>query len=189
MVPIVPIHSLWLPILLSAVVVFILSSLIHMVLGYHKSDFRKFPDEGGVADALRKFNLPAGEYMLPYATSSKEMKSEEFKEKVLKGPRVIMTVLPGGTLSMTKELVQWFLYSVVIGIFAAYVAGRALPAGAAYLSVFRFVGVTALCSYTIAGWSESIWYKRPWATTLRNTFDGLVYALFMAGVFGWLWPR
>ncbi len=90
---------------------------------------------------------------------------------------------------MSKELVQWFLYSVVIGIFAAYVAGRALPAGAPYLSVFRFVGVTAFCSYTIAGWSESIWYKRPWATTLRNTFDGLVYGLFMAGVFGWLWPR
>jgi hypothetical protein len=183
------IPTLWLPILLSAVLVFVLSTLIHMVLGYHKNDFRKFPDEDAVADALRKFNLPAGEYMLPYATGTKEWKSPEFKEKVKKGPRAIMTMLPGGNMSMTKELVQWFVYLLIVGIFAAYVAGRALPEGAHYLSVFRFVGVTAFCCYTIAGWQESIWYKRPWGTAFRNTFDGLVYALFTAGVFGWLWPR
>lgn len=185
----VPISSLWLPIVLSAVVVFLLSSLIHMVLGYHKDDFKKIPDEGGFADALRKFNMPAGEYMLPYPTSAAEMKSAEFKEKLNKGPRARLTLMPGGPVSMKNELIQWFVYSLVIGIFAAYVAGRALSEGAAYLSVFRFVGVTAFCCYSIAGWSESIWYKRPWGTTLRNTFDGLVYGLFTAGVFGWLWPR
>ncbi len=186
---IVRILSLWLPILLSSVLVFLLSSLVHMVLGYHKNDFRKFPDEGGVADAIRKWNVPSGEYMLPYAASSQEMKSEEFKERVKKGPRAIMTVMPGGSMSMTRELIQWFLYLVAVGIFAAYVAGRALPAGAPYLSVFRFVGVTAFCCYSFAGWQDTIWFKRPWATSLRNTFDGLIYALFTAGIFGWLWPR
>jgi len=189
MQPIVPILSLWLPILLSAVVVFILSSLIHMVLGYHANDFRKIPDEDALTDALRKFNIPPGEYMLPYTTSREEMKSAGFKAKVEKGPRAILTVMPGGPVSMKTELILWFVYSVVIGIFAAYVAGRALPEGASYLSVFRFVGVTAFCCYSVAGWQTSIWFKRPWGTTLRNTFDGLVYALFMAGMFGWLWPR
>lgn len=189
MQPIVPILSLWLPILLSAVVVFLLSSLIHMVLGYHANDFRKVPDEESFADALRKFNLPAGEYMLPCAKSAEEMKSAEFKAKLEKGPRAIFTIRPGGPVSMKNELILWFVYSVVIGIFAAYVAGRALPEGAPYLSVFRFVGVTAFCCYAVAGWQASIWYKRPWGTTLRTTFDGLVYALFTAGMFGWLWPR
>jgi hypothetical protein len=189
MVPVVPILSLWLPILLSAVLVFVLSTLIHMVLGYHKNDFRKLPDEGAFADALRKLGVPPGEYFLPYVTDRKEWKTPEFQEKVKKGPRAMLTVFPAGTTSMTSELIQWFLYSVVVGIFAAYVAGRALPAGAPYLAVFRFTGVTAFCSYTIAGWQASIWYKKSWGTAFRNTVDGLIYALFTAGVFGWLWPR
>ncbi len=185
----VPILSLWLPILLSAVIVFVLSSLIHMVLGYHKNDFRKIPDEDAFAEALRKLNIPSGTYMMPYATSSKEMKSPEFAERVKKGPRAVMTLFAGRSMSMTNELIQWFIYLVVVGIFAAYVSGRALGEGAPYLSVFRFVGVTAFCCYSFAGWQETIWYKRPVAVALRNTFDGLVYALFTAGVFGWLWPR
>jgi hypothetical protein len=189
MTAIVPILSLWLPVLLSAVVVFLLSTLIHMVLGYHKNDFRKIPDENAFADALRKFNIPPGDYMLPYVTSSKDFKSPEFKEKVTKGPRAVMTIMPGRSLSMTNELLQWFVYLVIVGVFTAYVAGRALPEGAGYLSVFRFAGVTAFCCHAIAGWQASIWYKRPWSVTFRNTVDGLVYALFTAGVFGWLWPR
>ncbi len=185
---IVPILSLWLPILLSAVVVFILSSLMHMVLRYHTKDFRKVPDEDALADVLRKINVPAGSYMLPYATSMQEMKSEDFKERVKRGPRAVMTIMPGGSVSMTGQLVQWFLYAVVIGIFSAYVAGRAVPEGAGFLSVFRFVGVTAFCCYVVADWPASIWYRRSWGTTLRNTIDGLVYALFTAAIFGWLWP-
>lgn len=185
----VTIPSLWFPILLSAVFVFVISSLIHMVLRYHSKDFRKLPDEDAVADALRKFNIPAGEYVLPYCSNMKEMKSPEYQEKVKRGPRAILTVWPGGSSSMVKNLVQWFLYAVVVGIFAAYVAGRALQEGAYYLAVFRFVGVTAFCCYTIAGWQASIWFNRSWSTTLKNTIDGLVYALVTAGTFGWLWPR
>lgn len=184
----VSIAALWLPILLSAVVVFFLSSLIHMVLGYHSKDFRKFKEEDAVADAIRKLDIPPGDYMLPYATSMHEMKSAAFQERFKRGPRLMMTVF-GGSTSMTGQLAQWFIYSVVVGAFAAYIAGRALPAGAEYLSVFRFVGATAFFCYTVAAWPASIWYKRPWSVTLRNTFDGLVYALFTAGVFGWLWPR
>ena len=49
----VPLTSLWLPILLSAVVVFAASSIIHMVLPYHRNDFKKLPDEEGFLAALR----------------------------------------------------------------------------------------------------------------------------------------
>jgi Flp pilus assembly protein TadB len=185
----VPILSLWLPILLSAVLVFVVSSLIHMVLGYHANDYRKLPDENGFAEALRRFNIAAGEYALPHAANAKEMKSPEFQEKRKKGPGAILTIWPGGQTSMAASLIQWFLYSVVVGIFSAYVAGRALGPGAYYLAVFRFAGVTAFACYAIAGWQQSIWYKRAWSTTVKNTIDGLVYALLTAGVFGWLWPR
>ena len=185
----VPIFSLWLPILLSSVIVFLASSLVHMVLGYHSNDWRKFPDEDAAADAIRKLNLPSGPYMFPYASGPKDMNSPAFQDKVKKGPWIIMNTWPGGSTSMGANLVQWFLYSVIVGIFAAYVSGRALQAGAPYLAVFRFAGVTAFACYAIGGWSESIWYRRPWSVTLKNTLDGLFYALLTAGTFGWLWPR
>jgi hypothetical protein len=184
----VSIVSLWLPILLSAVLVFVVSALIHMVFRYHANDFRKLPQEDAVAEALRKLSIPPGEYMMPHAASPKEMNSPEFQEKVKRGPGAILTIWPGGRTSMVTNLVQWFVYAVMIGIFAAYVAGRALGPGAHYLAVFRFVGVTAFACYAIAGWQNSIWFRRSWSTTLKNTFDGLVYALLTAGTFGCLWP-
>ena len=185
----VPIFSLWLPILLSSVFVFVASSLFHMVFRYHSNDLRKLPDEGAVAEALRKLNIPAGEYILPHASGPKEMNSAEFQEKVRKGPGVILTIWPSGRPSMVTNLSQWFLYSIVVSIFSAYVAGRALGPDAEYLAVFRFVGVTAFACYAVGGWQDSIWFKRSWITTFKNTFDGLLYALLTAGTFGWLWIR
>lgn len=185
----VPIPSLLLPIFLSAVIVFFASSLVHMVFRYHSSDLRKLPDEDAAADALRKLNIPAGQYIIPHAGSMEAMKSSEYQERLKRGPGVILTIWAGGKSSMAPYLIQWFIYSLVVGIFSAYVAGRALEAGAHYLAVFRFVGVTAFACYTIAGWQESIWYRRDWSVTLKNTFDGLLYALLTAGTFGWLWPR
>jgi hypothetical protein len=185
----VPILTLWFPIVLSAVFVFIVSSIIHMMFSYHSNDFRKLPDEDAAADALRKLNIPAGQYIYPFAGSAKAMNSPEYQAKAEKGPGVLLSIWPGGRPSMVTNLAQWFVYSLVVGIFAAYVAGRALEVGAHYLAVFRFAGVTAFACYAIAGFHESIWFKRPWSVTLKNTFDGLLYALVTAGTFGWLWPR
>jgi hypothetical protein len=139
-------------------------------------------------DALRPLAIPPGDYMIPRAASGKDMQTPEFKEKLKKGPVLMMTVYPSGPFTMGKQLFQWFVFAVVVGIFAAYVAGRALPPGSPYLEVFRFSGVTAFIAYTVASWPASIWYKRAWGTTIRGTIDGLIYALLSAGVFGWLWP-
>lgn len=184
----VPIMSLWLPILLSAVIVFIASSIIHMFLPWHKGEYPKVANEEKVMDALRPLDIKPGDYMVPRADSMEDMKSAAFAEKLKKGPVMILTVLPGGSMSMTPNLIQWFLYLLVIGVFAAYVAGRALTADASYLQVYRFVGVTAFLGYSVALWQMSIWYKRSWVTTIKATVDGFVYALLTAGVFGWLWP-
>jgi hypothetical protein len=120
----VPIHTLWLPILLSAVFVFIASSIVHMMFRYHSNDLKKLPDEDAAADALRKLNIPAGQYIIPHAGSMQAMNSPEYQEKVKRGPGVILTIWPGGRPSMVANLTQWFLYSLVVGIFAAYMAGR-----------------------------------------------------------------
>ena len=181
--------ALWLPILLSAVIVFVASSVIHMVLPFwHKTDYPKMPNEDRVRDALRPFAIPPGDYFVPRPESTEEMRSPAFDEKLKQGPNFVMTMLPNGLFSMGKNLSQWFLYSVVVGLFAAYVAGRALPPGSEYLRVFRFVGVTAFVGYALALWQMSIWYRRSWTTTIKASVDGLVYALLTAGTFGWLWP-
>ncbi|MFC1661405.1 hypothetical protein ACFL3S_08160 [Gemmatimonadota bacterium] len=184
----VSILALWLPILLSAVAVFVISSVIHMLLPYHRSDFADLPQEDQVMDSLRGFNIPPGEYYIPRAADSKEMQSEAYLEKTRKGPVMFMTVMENGPPAMAASLAQWFLYSILVGVFAAYVAGRALDPGAHYLSVFRFAGCTAFVGYSLALLQNSIWYKRAWSTTAKSVFDGLIYALFTAGIFGWLWP-
>lgn len=185
----VPIAWLWLPILLSAVIVFVASSIIHMVLPVHKSDYRKVPAEDDVMEALRRFSIPPGDYLLPCAGSMKEVSSPGFAEKMKKGPVAVMTVRPSGPPTMAKSLAMWFVYSVVVGIFAAYITGRALGPGVHYLQVFRFAGCTAFIGYSLALWQNTIWYNRDWRTTLKSTIDGLIYGLLTAGTFGWLWPR
>jgi hypothetical protein len=184
----ISIISLWLPILLSAVLVFVVSSLIHMILGYHNTDFKRLPDEDNAMDSLRKLNLPPGDYMFPYTADNKERNSQSFQDKIKRGPSGVMTIFPQEMGNMASSLAQWFIYSLIVGIFAAYVAGRALEPGAHYLSVFRFTGVTAFAGYSLALMQNSIWYKKNWNATLKSMFDGLIYALLTAGVFGWLWP-
>lgn len=181
--------TLWLPILLSAVLVFIASSIIHMALPWHRNDYAKLPNEDAVMDALRPFALPPGDYMMPQCSSMKDMGTPEFAQKMKNGPGMVFTVVPNGPPSMGRYLVQWFLYSLVVGFFCAYVAGHALAPGANYLRVFQLAGVTAFVGYALALWQMSIWYRRSWGTTIRTTVDGLAYALLTAGCFGWLWPK
>jgi hypothetical protein len=184
-----PLVSLWLPILLSAVGVFLLSSVLHMFSGWHKSDYLKVPNEDRVMDTLRPLGIPPGDYMMPRPESTEQMRSPAFVEKFKKGPVMMFTVMPGGSMAMGKNLVQWFLFSVVVGIFAALVAGSALPPGASSRAAFHFAGLTAFVAYTLALWPMSIWYRRSWITTIKATVDGLIYALLTAGVFAWLWPH
>ena len=123
----VPILSLWAPILVAAVVVFVASSILHMVLPYHRSDFRKVESEDALMESLRKLGIAPGNYMMPYAGSPSAMKDPAFIEKKKKGPVAVLTVMRDP--SMGASLAQWFVYCVVVSVFAAYVAGRALGPG------------------------------------------------------------
>lgn len=181
--------ALWLPILLAAVFVFVASSIIHMLSPWHKGDYPAIPNEAGVGDALRPFAIPPGDYMMPRPATRDGMKSPEFAERVLKGPNLIVTVLPNAPWSMVRNLGLWFLYCLVVSWFAAFVAASALPSGSAYRAVFHFTCLTAFLGYSVALWQMSIWYRRAWSTTIKATVDGLIYALLTAATFAWLWPR
>lgn len=184
----VSIASLWLPILLAAIAVFIASSLSHMVFKLHQNDYSELPGEKEIRDAMRGAGVGPGNYMFPYCGDTAEMGSDEMRTKFREGPVGFVNVLPSGPPTMGKSLGIWFAYSVLVGVFVAYVSGRALAPGTEYLAVFRIAGATAFLAYGLPNLVESIWRGQRWGTTMRHVVDGLVYALLTAGVFGWLWP-
>jgi hypothetical protein len=180
--------ALWLPIVLSAVIVFVASSILHMVLKYHQSDCSTLPDEDKLLGTLRAAGVKPGYYIFPY-TTHKEMNSPAMMEKFKQGPIGILTVRPNGPPAMGKYLGSWFAYCLVIGFFTAYVTWHTVAQGAHYPVVFRVAGAAAFMAYGIGPLANSIWKGQPWGMTIKEAFDGLIYGLLTGGTFGWLWPR
>ena len=176
--------ALWLPILVSAVIVFVVSAAVWMVMPWHKTDFKKTSDEEGVRAALSG-NEP-GYYLLPYVMDQQEFKKPEVQQLFKDGPLGYITIVPSGLPSMGPKLLMSFVYYVVVGIICAYFVSRTSAPDASYLAVFRIAGTTAFVAYGIAYVQESIWFGRPWSVTGKNLFDALLYGLVTGGTFGWL---
>lgn len=184
----VSLAALWLPILLSAIIVFIASSIMHTVLTYHRLDYRKLPDEETLLSTLRSAKLARGIYTFPYCTH-KEMKDPAVQEKFKQGPVGIMTIFHNGAINMGKFLGQWFVYCVLIAFFVALLVVHSVSRGASYRHVFHVAGIAAFLGYGLGTISNAIWKGQTWSMTLKEVFDGLIYALLTAGTFAWLWPR
>ena len=182
----VSITALWLPILLSAAVVWVLSAIVWMAL-WHKNDFKKLPDEDAVRVALKGQNPQPGQYWLPWA-DQQAMKEEAVKQKYQEGPVAIVTLMPAGIPPMGRNMALSFVYYLVAGIFVAYIASRHLAPGVDYLAAFRLTSVVAFLAYGFGIVQDAIWFGRPWGFSLKIWVDALIYGLFTGGVFGWLWP-
>ena len=183
-----PLSALWLPIVLSAVIVFVASSIIHMLLPYHRSDYQKLPDEEKILPVLRAAGLKRGLYVFPFCTH-KEMKSPAIIEKYNQGPVGMMTVLPNGPPAMPKFLGLWFGYCLVISIVVAHLAAYTVYPYPTHRHIVRVVGESAFLAYGLGNLSNSIWKGQTWSVTIKEVIDGLIYALLTAGTFSWLWPR
>jgi hypothetical protein len=184
----VSLSALWIPILLSSVIVFLASSLMHMVLPYHRSDYQRLPDEDQALAALRAAGLKPGLYIFPFA-NHKEMNTPGMMEKYNLGPVGMMSIRPSGPVAMPKFLGLWFVFSLIVGIFVAYLTGHTVAAGAHYKVVFRVAGTAAFLAYGMGSISNSIWKGQTWSMTAKEIIDGLVYGCLTAGTFGWLWPH
>ncbi|HET9424031.1 MAG TPA: hypothetical protein VFO55_01570 [Gemmatimonadaceae bacterium] len=181
--------SLWLPALVSAVAVFILSSIIHMALPWwHRSDYRALPNEDAVLDALRPMAIPPGEYMAPRPASSEDMRSAGFQEKMNRGPNFQINIMRPGPISMGRPLALWFVYVLVVAFAAGHVALGALGDHNDPPDIFHAVALSAFMGFAFALWQSVIWFQRPAKTALKATVDGLLYALVTALVYVWLWP-
>ncbi|HEX6616189.1 MAG TPA: hypothetical protein VF046_07765 [Gemmatimonadales bacterium] len=184
----VPLGALVFPIVLSAVLVFVLSSVIHMLLSYHHRDYAPLPNEDAVRAALRSGKPAPGQYVIPYC-EPKQMGSPENIQKQTEGPVAVLNLKAAGPFRMGPSLLQWFVFALVVSAFLAYLAGRALPAGTPYLEVFRLVGTAGFLAYAAGQIPAAIWMGKPWSVAWKEVFDGLLYGLVTAGAFGWLWPR
>ncbi len=184
----VALSDLVLPILLSAVFIFIVSSILHMVIPHHSSDYGKLPDEDGVLKNLRDAKLTQGAYMFPCAPSMKEMGSPEMQERYRQGPVGYMTVLPNGPPAIGKSLGWWFLYTLIVSFFVAYLGSLSIQPGAEFSYVFRITATISILAYCVAYMVDSIWKGVSWSVTFKFMFDGLLYSLTTAATFGWRWP-
>ncbi|MHB8405487.1 MAG: hypothetical protein ACYDCJ_08705 [Gammaproteobacteria bacterium] len=180
---------LWLPILLSAVGVFIASSILHMVLKFwHMPDYHGFLNENEVAAAIRKGNPAPGMYMLPMC-KMEDMKKPETQEKFKQGPVGMLFLRPAGAPGMAKNLVQWFVFCLLVSYFCAYLAGSTLAGGTDGMQVFRVVGTAGIMAYAFGSLPMGIWYGQPWKAVAKDVIDGLIYGLATAAIFAWLWPK
>lgn len=183
-----PFGSLWLAVIVTAVVVFVASSVLHMVLTYHKSDHQPLPNEDAVREALSKGSPAPGVYMTPRCDNLKQLNEPAIKEKFEKGPVAILTVLPKGAPTMTKSLVQWFVFCGLVSFTAAYVARHTLQPGADGMLVMRITGTVAFAAYALSSLIDSIWKGQPWSTSAKFVLDGAIYALLTGLTFCWMWP-
>jgi hypothetical protein len=177
------------PVLLSAVFVFIASTLIHVVFKWHNPDYKKLPNEDEVSAAIRKGNPAPAQYIFPHCLEGKDKNSPEMKQKFIQGPIGVMYIRASGEMKIGPFLGSWFAYTIIISILAGYMAQFILPPGADYMKVFRIVGTAAWLAYAWQAPADSIWKGVPWNITFKTLFDGLIYGLLTAGTFGWLWPR
>ena len=185
----IPLAALLVPILLSSVLVFVLSFLVHMVLKYHASDYTPLPNEDAFRSLVRQSGAAPKQYVFPYAGSPEEMKSESFQKKCAEGPNGVLTLKPAGEVGMGKALGMWFVFTLVVSTMVAYVSSAALPRGTDYLKVFQVAGTVAWLAYAFGQLPSAIWMGKPWSIAAKEVFDGLLYGMVTAGAFGWLWPR
>jgi hypothetical protein len=185
----VPLDQLLIPIALSALLVFAASALVWLVLPHHRSDMKRLPDEAAALEALGKQALGPGVYRFPYASDPEAVYDAAFAAKLTRGPVGLLTVTAPGPFSMSRAFGLSLLYYLGVSVFVAYLAGRTLPEGTAFLHVFRVTGTIAVAAYTAALLPGSIWWGRPWSHTLKDMADGAAYGLLTAVTFAWLWPR
>jgi hypothetical protein len=140
-------------------------------------------------EMLRGLNLPPGDYRFPFSTSVDEMKTPEWDGKMKQGPVGVMSISRSEPMNMGKMFGQWFVYSLIIAVLAAYITGRTHAPGAPYLEVFRVSSAVTFCCFVVGLWQNWIWWGQSTRFTVTSSLDGIIYAVITGATFGWLWPR
>jgi len=179
---------LWLPILVTAVSVFVASSLIHMVFKWHNSDYRKLSNEDAVLAAIRAGSPEPGQYVLPHCADMKEIQTEAMQKKFREGPVGFMTLKKAGSPAIGGALVKWFIFNLVVAVIVGAIALRLYGLQADPHRAGHVVGVISLLTYAGSSVQAGIWMGKPWGSVAKDMLDGLIYATVSALSFMFLWP-
>ena len=179
--------QLWLPMVVSAVLVFALSAASHMLLPWRRNEWGRISDFAAIQGAVR--GLKPGLHAFPAPADPKQQMTKEWMKRWAEGPSGWLTLVPPGPVSMARNMGLSLLVFLGVALVDAYVAWHALGPAAPYRAVFRIVGTVGFLSFATGTIFNSIWYSRPWRAYASDVVDALLYGLAMAGVFGWLWPR
>jgi len=183
------IAELWIPIVLSAVLIFAASSVIHMLIKWHYTDYRAFSNEDALRATVRAANPTPGQYVIPYCTDMKDMQKPEMQQKFVEGPIAFVTVRPSGPPKMGGALGMWFAYILAVCVIAAYVAQHSIPEGANFYHVGRVVGALSFLAHAGGSVQYGIWMGKPWSSVAKDVLDAVIYAAIAGSVFGCFWPR
>ena len=182
--PTVELISLFFPVLLTTVALFISGFLCWAILPNHKPDWQKLPNEDEFLDAIAELNLPRGNFAYPHAMDQQSMESDTYKRAVERGTFGTVQVW-GEAPKMGTNLIRQVVYLLVTNSCLAYLSTLALPAGADFMQVFRFVATAALLTFTVAVVPGTIWFKNRLTGYL---IDGVIQAVIVGAIFGSMWP-
>ncbi len=180
--------SLWLPILVAAIGVFVASSLVHMVFKWHNPEYRGLPNEDAVRDVVRAGNLSPGLYITPKCNDMKDMASEAMIKKYTEGPVAFITVMPNGAPNMGRALGLWFVFNVFAATVIAAIALSVMPALTDGHAAAHLIGILTFIAYGFGSLQDFIWMGKPLSSMLKYELDALFYAVVSALAFWWLWP-
>jgi hypothetical protein len=170
---------LWLPILLSAAAVWLVSTIFGMPFLHHKNDFIGLPDEDAFMDALRKSGIKPGNYLFPDFRSPAAMKSEKVSKALEQGPVGHLSVWQP-PLTMGGKLAATFVVYLVVSILIGYLASVALPKTAAFAKVFQVVGTAGILAYSFSFIPSAIWF---------GAYKRTIVASIIGAIFAWRWPH
>lgn len=192
-----PFLHLWLPILLSAAAVWIVSTIFGMPFLHHKNDWIGLPaaHENAFMDAIRAIGITPGNYLFPDFRTREAMESEKVKKALEQGP-VGHLSLWQPPLTMGGKLVGVFIVYLVASTLIAYLASVALPPlpktggeeGWGFGKVFQVVGAAGILAYCFSFIPSALWFGAYKRTIIVSIIDGIVYGAITGAIFAWLWP-
>lgn len=169
-----PLTSLWLPILVATLGVFLWNTVAWTRLPHHRDDFKVPPDGVDPEKLLDTNGLAAGQYVL---------ESPQRGDR----PRAVLVVAAGPTPMGRNLLFSALLYGLV-SVLVAYVTAVGMPAGAPAMKVLQLSGTAGVMAYSLGLLPNAIWFGRPVRPVVMDVLDGVVAGLLTGVIFALLWP-
>ena len=180
--------ALWLPILLSAGAVWILSNLAWIALPHHRNDFVRLPDEDAFAEFVRRSHIPPGNYLFPDFRGREAMQSEKVAQAIEHGPVGHLSVWRT-PLTMGSRLVGTLVVHLVVSTLIAYLTRVALPGAEPFARVFQIAATAGVLAYCFSSIPNALWFGAYPRAIVAAFVDGIVYGLITGVLFAWNWPH